>query len=144
MIGTEFVKTPFDSAGYEVAATWCAANNARIEDMGDYYEVVADVPVAPTEAEIRKKLQDGVQRWLDEEARSYGYDSIDSTAKYMFCDDPKFKAEAIGFGRWAGAVWRECYRLIDEYFAGRFEIPTIDHLIEILPRLTIEYPEGVE
>lgn len=144
MIGTRFYKASLDSAAYAEAAAWCNGNDASIVDQGEYYEVVVNEQPVPTEAEIRKRLQDGVQRWLDEVARSYGYDSIDSTAKYMFCDDPKFKAEAIGFGRWAGAVWRECYRLIDEYFAGRFEIPTIDHLIEILPKLTIEYPEGVE
>lgn len=35
---------------YAETAAWCNANNAAIEDMGDYYEVVA-IPV-PTEAEL--------------------------------------------------------------------------------------------
>ena len=41
---------PNTYAKYAEAATWCNANNALIEDKGDYYEVVA-VP-APTTEEL--------------------------------------------------------------------------------------------
>lgn len=38
MIGTKIYKT--DMSNYTECAIWCNANNATIEDRGDYYEVV--------------------------------------------------------------------------------------------------------
>ena len=38
MIGTKIYKT--DMSNYTDCAIWCNANNATIEDRGDYYEVV--------------------------------------------------------------------------------------------------------
>ncbi|MGE9943416.1 DUF4376 domain-containing protein [Phascolarctobacterium succinatutens] len=38
MIGTKIYKT--DMSNYTDCAIWCNANNATIEDKGDYYEVV--------------------------------------------------------------------------------------------------------
>lgn len=48
---------PNTYAKYAEAAAWCNANNAMIEDKGDYYEVVA-VPVPTTEelaAQVRSQ-----------------------------------------------------------------------------------------
>ena len=55
MIGTKFNKpleTQEQLEAYSQAAEWCNANNATIEDKGDYYEVVA-VP-APTLDEVKE------------------------------------------------------------------------------------------
>lgn len=41
MIGTKFFKENFDGKNYADAANWCNANNATIEDKGDFYAVVA-------------------------------------------------------------------------------------------------------
>ena len=41
MIGTKIYKT--DMSSYTNCALWCNANNATIEDKGEYYEVVAIV-----------------------------------------------------------------------------------------------------
>lgn len=53
MLGTKLNK-PIDTAealaAYHEAATWCNANNARIDDKGDYYEVVS-IP-EPTAEEL--------------------------------------------------------------------------------------------
>lgn len=50
MIGTK-IKKPIDELSvYTECAEWCNANRAKIEDKGDYYEVVS-IP-APTEEEI--------------------------------------------------------------------------------------------
>lgn len=38
MLGTKIYKT--DMSNYTESAVWCNANNATIEDRGDYYEVV--------------------------------------------------------------------------------------------------------
>lgn len=51
MLGTKFNKHGFDADAYFRAAEWCNANNATIEDKGEYYEVV-EIP-APTLAEVK-------------------------------------------------------------------------------------------
>lgn len=49
MLGTKIYKT--DMSNYTDCAVWCNANNATIEDKGDYYEVVT-LPL-PTLEEIK-------------------------------------------------------------------------------------------
>lgn len=51
MIGTKFNKPLTDLDGYQKCADWCNANNATIEDKGEYYECVA-IP-APTLDELK-------------------------------------------------------------------------------------------
>ena len=53
MIGTKFNKpleTQEQLDAYSSAAEWCNANNATIEDKGEYYEVVEIAP--PTQEEL--------------------------------------------------------------------------------------------
>ena len=61
MIGTKFYKEQFNQNEYTKCAEWCNANNATIEDNGEYYVCVA-IP-QPTDneklADIKaKKLSD--------------------------------------------------------------------------------------
>lgn len=49
MLGTKIYKT--DMSNYTDCAIWCNANNATIEDKGDYYEVIS-LPL-PTLEEIK-------------------------------------------------------------------------------------------
>ena len=51
MIGTKFYKNDYDLNAYSAAAEWCNANNAMIEDKGEYYEVV-EIPT-PTLDEVK-------------------------------------------------------------------------------------------
>lgn len=56
MIGTKFYKGKYKTADYVRAAQWCNANNATIEDKGEYYEVVAiPEPEPPTLDELKVK-----------------------------------------------------------------------------------------
>lgn len=52
MLGTKIYKplTEETEAQYTQAAEWCNNNNATIEDVGGYYEVVAIIP--PSQEEI--------------------------------------------------------------------------------------------
>lgn len=50
MIGKKFDKKNYDLNEYSAVAEWCNANNATIEDKGEYYEVV-EIP-APTQEEL--------------------------------------------------------------------------------------------
>lgn len=49
MIGTKLYKNNADDmAQYTDTAIWCNANNAHIEDKGEYYEVCENVTPEPT------------------------------------------------------------------------------------------------
>lgn len=48
MIGTKLYKGQYTNEQYIQAAQWCNANNAHIEDKGEYYEVVENAPYVPT------------------------------------------------------------------------------------------------
>lgn len=52
MIGIKLHKNSKpDMAKYTKTAVWCNANNAHITDMGEYYEVVENVPYIPSQEE---------------------------------------------------------------------------------------------
>jgi hypothetical protein len=57
MLGTKLYKGKYTNKEYADLAIWCNANNATIEDKGEYYEVV-EIP-APSLEELKKaKLQE--------------------------------------------------------------------------------------
>lgn len=57
MLGTKLYKGKYTNKEYADVAVWCNANNATIEDKGEYYEVV-EIP-APSLEELKKaKLQE--------------------------------------------------------------------------------------
>ena len=52
MLGTKLYKdNQSDMDKYTDCAVWCNANNATIEDKGDYYEIVEIKPYTPTKEE---------------------------------------------------------------------------------------------
>ena len=52
MLGTKLYKNnQSDMDKYSDYAVWCNANNATIEDKGEYYEVVENVPYMPSQEE---------------------------------------------------------------------------------------------
>lgn len=61
MIGTRFMKSGYDDAAYTEAAAWCNANNARIIEHDEYYEVEPFMPEDPAlsrEEQIRARLNE--------------------------------------------------------------------------------------
>lgn len=68
MIGKKLYKDNFDSIDYRETAIWCNANNAHIEDKGEYYEVVENTPYVPTIQEQVNVLEAQYQmyRWQRE------------------------------------------------------------------------------
>ena len=54
MIGKNIQKPVADASDYTKTALWCNANNAVIEDKGDWYEVVALPEQSLTEAKAAK------------------------------------------------------------------------------------------
>lgn len=57
MIGKKLYKGKYTSKEYADTAVWCNANNAHIENKGEYYEVVENVPYIPTTEEKLTSLE---------------------------------------------------------------------------------------
>ena len=63
MLGTKLYKNnKSDIANYTKTAVWCNANNAHIEDKGEYYEVVENVPYMPSQEEKLEQLSSDYQK----------------------------------------------------------------------------------
>lgn len=67
-IGYKLYKKDKTIENYRDMALWCNSNNAKVEDKGEYYEVVAIVPKEPTlqEQVIRLEREYGMNRWQRE------------------------------------------------------------------------------
>jgi hypothetical protein len=135
MIGTKLYKGKYTNKEYADLAVWCNANNATIEDKGEYYEVVAIPPHVPTAEEIQKTLTDGVQAYMDTKAQERGYDNIHTACSYANSTDEIFKAEGTACLAWRDSVWRKCYNILDEVKACTRPIPTLEEVIAELPVL---------
>lgn len=81
MLGIKFYKGQFDQKDYADCSIWCNANNATIEDKGDYYECVA-IP-APNLSELKQEKINALKVERDSKevepitynGNSYDYDS---------------------------------------------------------------------
>lgn len=72
MLGTKFYKNNLNNKEYAECAIWCNANNATIEDKGEYYECVA-IP-APTLEELKaQKLTELKATRDNEEVKPISY-----------------------------------------------------------------------
>ena len=79
MLGTKIYKT--NMSNYTDCAIWCNANNATIEDKGDYYEVVT-LPLPTLEeiktakiAELKAERDAAEVEPIEYNGHSYDYDS---------------------------------------------------------------------
>ena len=133
MLGTKIYKNAMKN--YAATAAWCNANNATIEDKGEYYEVVALPEPAPTADEIQAALTAAVQNWMDKTVQQRNYDNIGTACTYANSTDSIFSAEGLACVKWRDAVWRKCYDMLDEVKAGIRAIPTAEEVIAELPAL---------
>lgn len=59
-IGEKLYKGQFTNKQYADCAVFCNANNAHIEDKGEYYEVVENAPYVPTVQEQIVALENSI------------------------------------------------------------------------------------
>ena len=67
-IGYKLSKAEKNTKKYTEMAIWCNSNGAKIEDKGEYYEIVAVVIPEPTleEQVVRLEREYGMNRWQRE------------------------------------------------------------------------------
>jgi hypothetical protein len=88
---------------------------------------------AKTPAQIQAEMTTAVQRHLDAEAKTRGYDGILSLASYASSTHPSFSAEGKAGLDWRDAVWAYCYQVLLDVQAETRPIPTEAELIAELP-----------
>ena len=105
------------------------------------FQIVAIPEPTPEEqaAALQKHYTDLIQRLLDTEAQKLGYDNCNSVCTYVDTGVAKFDAEGVAFRKWRSAVWAKGYELLAEVQAGTRPVPTEEELVELLPKLVIEY-----
>jgi hypothetical protein len=78
---------------------------------------------------------DAIQNYLDTIAQERRYDNIFTAISYVNSTDEIFAREARACLEWRDKVWRTCYNILDDVEAGLRPIPTIEELIEELPKM---------
>lgn len=100
-----------------------------------YEDVTGDWPPARTGDDLVGYMTDQVQRHLDAEARTRGYDGILSLCTYATSTNPKFAAEGQAGVEWRDAVWSACYAIMDAVQDGSRPVPTAETLLAELPAM---------
>ncbi|MDR0499042.1 MAG: hypothetical protein LBH03_04825 [Holophagales bacterium] len=95
-------------------------------------------PPPPTAEEITAEYTAAIQKRLDIFARERGYDNIQSACSYATCSVPHFKLEGEYCVMVRGETWAKCYEVMGAVMAGGMEMPSLEKLFEILPKL--EWP----
>lgn len=110
-------------------------------------------PYVPTPEEqeyaIQKKYTRLIQSILDNEAYKLGYTGEDekvagacnSVCTYNDTGVQKFDDEGRAFRKWRSAVWAKGYEILALVKAREIDIPSEEELIEMLPKLVIEYSD---
>ena len=136
MLGTKLYKGKYSNKQYADLAVWCNANNATIEDKGEYYECVEIPPRVPTEKEIQEEFERGIEAWMNTVVAERDYNSIDTCiARYTDSPNPKYAQEAKAVKDWNTLVWDKCWDILKEVKEGKRAIPTLEEVIAELPVL---------
>lgn len=135
MLGTKLYKGKYTNKEYADTAVWCNANNATIEDKGEYFEVVEIPPYIPTEEELQQQFEDGIEAYMDSVVQTRNYKNIHTAASYVNSTNEKFAREGAACNKWRDDVWDKCYAILAEVKAGTRPIPTLEEVIAELPKL---------
>jgi NCAIR mutase (PurE)-related protein len=96
-------------------------------------EIAAITNPAETPEQITARLTASVDKYLNDTAKSYGYDDIRSMVSYKDDPNPKFDQEGTAAKFWRSAVFTYCIEVIAAVQAGTRDIPTEAELIAELP-----------
>ena len=111
-------------------------SNGKIITADKNGKPVLQDPPPPTPEQIVAQYTAGVQKHLDNFARTRNYDGILSAATYATSAVPKFKAEGQYAVEARDATWAKCYEILVAVEGGTRPMPTLEELIAELPVLT--------
>lgn len=132
-----------DDENYPKRAEWCVKNKCYIEEIEPKSDGTRQFqikkPKEPTEVEkmenLKKSIISAVQTVLDDTAKSRGYDNGFALASYSYSTDETFASEAKSYVEWRDKTWRYCYSLLDQYLKGEIDAPTIEYVLENMPKI---------
>ena len=88
----------------------------------------------------KQKYIDLTQKYLDDFARTRGYDSILSACTYAASSVEKFRTEGLYCVNLRDATWTKLYDILQEVLAGTRPLPThFEDVLKDLPKL--EWPD---
>jgi hypothetical protein len=118
------------------AAAWCNSNNAHIENINGWRTIVENpMPDEPTPEEIIKGYEDAVQAYLDQTAQNRDYDNTYTCLSYLSSTNETWKTESNIFNAWRDKVWEKCHEILNKVLNGEIAQPSIEELIEQLPKI---------
>lgn len=132
-----------DDENYPKHAEWCNSNNCFIDEIEPRSDGTRQFqikkPKEPTEAGKMENLKNSiisvVQDVLDDTAKSRGYDNGFALASYSYSTDEIFRQEAQAYIEWRDKTWRYCYDLLDKFLNNEIEQPTIEYVLENMPKI---------
>ena len=114
------------------------SSGKRIVADGDGFPVL-QYPPAPTLNQIIAHYTSGVQKYLDDFAKTHSYDSILSACTYATSTVQKFAAEGQYAVEARDATWAKCYEILADVESGKRPMPSLEEIIAELPEL--EWPQ---
>lgn len=94
-----------------------------------------EVPEVTPPARLRRNYEEAVQEFIDNKARTRGYDSALSCVSYYNSTISQWKAEAVAFSAWRDDVWTYVLDTMDKVHRGEIERPTMQEFRQNLPKL---------
>lgn len=79
-----------------------------------------------------------IDEYLDSVAQSKGYDNRITATMRAGVEGSPYQAECKRFAIWADTVYQYCYQVLDDVLNGRRRPPTIEQLINELPKFNWE------
>lgn len=100
------------------------------------WKIINNEIVVDEEAEqeiIAKMYEREVEQLLNNTAKTYRYDSIDTACNYASVENP-FQEESKLFVAWRGNVWAYCYQILNDVKEKKRAIPSLEELMAELPK----------
>lgn len=85
--------------------------------------------------EMQKFFMDKIQEYMDEKAKTYGFDNVFNAASYQNSKVDKFKSDAQTVLDWRDQTWATAYAIMENVLVGNRKIPTLEELMEELPKI---------
>lgn len=85
--------------------------------------------------ETEKYFMDKIQEYMDNKARTYGFDSVFNAASYIDSKIERFKNDSRILLDWRDSTWDKAYTILEDVLTEKREIPTLEELLKELPQL---------
>lgn len=97
---------------------------------------VIDLPQEETALMVQNDISNAIQSMIDNKAKEFRYDDINSTAKYLR-PSSQFYNEVVALNDWCDACWIKAEEIEKDVVAGARTMPTAEEVLAEMPIYTI-------